>query len=668
MHYRPEIDGLRALAVAPVLLFHAGFGFLGGGFAGVDVFFVISGFLITAIIHREIREGTFSIVSFYERRARRLAPALLLVCAVCIPFAVMWMLPQELNDFGKSLYAVNLFVSNFHFWDQTGYFEPSTELMPLLHTWSLAVEEQFYVVFPLLLLALRRFSTGTVLKVVLASIFLSFGAAQVLAFVDPAANFYLLASRFWELGAGAVLALGGVDRLPLAKGRRELLAGLGLLAIVGSYILVQDSAAYPGWATVPVVLGTALVLAFARGDTLVGKLLSVRPLVAIGLISYSLYLWHQPVFAFARLRAIDEIPPVGYVGLIALCVVLAALSWRFVEQPFRQRTKVGRGAIFGATLATGAVALVIGLGLDGSDGLVSRNRELARLIEPSVGISKKCDAVVDMKCATSRTPEIAVWGDSFARHLVDGIIASKPDVRLVQLAKNNCGPFLDLAPIVPRLGQQWPQACAEHNADVKRFLLANKSIRYVVLSSQLSQYLTEERVLVGAREMPSETKTLTDSLRSTLAWLKGNGFEIVFVAPSPQDGRDTGLCVARARLLGEPVERCELPLRDVYSHDRDVLSVVADIADEYPVVSFMDYLCDEDFCKVEDKGVALFEDHGHFSAQGSRQMGRSFDFYRVFVGAAENDVFSERRVSVPVHDVASVAAPRVASTGIARPE
>lgn len=667
MHYRPEIDGLRALAVAPVLLFHAGFGFLGGGFAGVDVFFVISGFLITSIIYREIREGSFSIVSFYERRARRLAPALLLVCAVCIPFAVMWMLPQELNNFGKSLYAVNLFASNFLFWDQTGYFEPSTELMPLLHTWSLAVEEQFYVVFPLLLLALRRFSTATVLKVVVASIFLSFVAAQVLAFVDPAANFYLLPSRFWELGAGAVLALGGVDRLPVAKGWREMLAGIGLLAIVASYVLVEQSPAYPGWATVPVVLGTALVLAFGRRDTLVGKLLSVRPLVAIGLISYSLYLWHQPVFAFARLRAIDGIPPAGYAVLIVLCIALATLSWRFVEQPFRQRGKVGRGAVFGATLAAGAVALVIGLGFDGTDGLVSRNRELARLIEPSVGIGKECDAVVDLKCATSRAPEIAVWGDSFARHLVDGFTASKPDVRLVQLTKNNCGPFFDLAPVVPRLGQQWPLACAEHNADVKRFLLANRSIRYVVLSSQLSQYLTHEKVLVGGtREMPSEVKTLTDSFRATLAWLEANGFETVFVAPPPQNGRDTGLCVARARLLGEPVERCELLLRDVQTNEKEVLSVLADIADEYPVVSFMDYLCDEDSCKIEDKGVALFEDHGHFSAQGSRQMGRSFDFYRTFIGAAEDDVLSERRTPIQAFDVANLAASRMESAGLAR--
>jgi peptidoglycan/LPS O-acetylase OafA/YrhL len=641
MHYRPEIDGLRAIAVVPVLLFHAGFDFIGGGFAGVDVFFVISGFLITSIIHREIREGRFSIVSFYERRARRLAPALFFVCVVSTIFAVMWMLPQELNDFGKGLYAVNLFGSNFVFWNQTGYFAPSSELMPLLHTWSLAVEEQFYIVLPLFLLALRRYPAETVLKVSAVGVVLSFGATQILARVEPAANFYLLPSRLWELGVGAMLALAGQERIRLSRGLREFAAGLGLFAIVASYFLVRESAFYPGWTTAPVVLGTALVLAFGRADTLVGRLLSARPLVAIGLISYSLYLWHQPVLAFARLRAIDEIPPMGYILLLGLCLVLAYLSWRYIELPFRKPARVARGAVFALTLTGASVAIGAGLSLDGTDGFAFQNRELARLIEPSVGLTKECDAVVDLKCATNPRPEIAVWGDSYARHLVDGIIASKPDVRLVQLTKNNCGPFLNLAPILPRLGRGWSEECAQHNADVRRFLLANKSIRYVVLSSQLSQYMNEKTVLLdGRREVPSDIKILTDDFRSTLAWLESNGFNTVSVAPPPQNGRDTGLCVARARLLGQATERCELSLGDVRASNKGVLQVIADIADEYPVVSFMDHLCDGDFCKVEDKGVALFEDHGHFSAGGSRQMGLSFNFYRAFVDAAEQEVLS----------------------------
>lgn len=188
------------------------------------------------------------------------------------------------------------------------------------------------------------------MKVVAALVLLSFAATQVFANLDPAANFYLLPSRFWELGVGALLALVGVEKLDLSKGSRELLSALGLLAIVASYLFVVESAFYPGWTTVPVVLGTALVLAFGRSDTVVGRLLSLKPLVAIGLISYSLYLWHQPVFAFARLRSIEDIPAEGYALLIALCFVLAYLSWRLVEQPFRKPGRFSRRAVLAPRL------------------------------------------------------------------------------------------------------------------------------------------------------------------------------------------------------------------------------------------------------------------------------------------------------------------------------
>ncbi|RVG35354.1 acyltransferase family protein [Sinorhizobium meliloti] len=642
MHYRPEIDGLRAVAVIPVLLFHAGFGFISGGFAGVDVFFVISGFLITSLIHQEIRSGAFSIVAFYERRARRLAPALLFVCTVSIPFALMWMLPKELNEFGKSLYAANLFAANFFFWDQTNYFTPDTDLMPLLHTWSLAVEEQFYIVFPLLLLSLRRLSEATGLRVVVAATVLSFGATQLVARIDPAANFYLLPSRFWELGLGAAVALSGVANREFSRFVRECFAWGGLFLIAASYLSITDTHHYPGWATVPVVAGTALVLAFARGDTLIGRCLSARPLVAIGLCSYSLYLWHQPVFAFARLRTSDGVTPAGYAGLIVLCFGLAYLSWRYVEGPFRNRARLGRKAIFATVAAVGSITVATGLVLDGSDGLASRNVDLARLTKPSVGLGKDCNAVIDLKCSTSSEPVIAVWGDSFARHLVDGILASEPDARLVQLTNNNCGPLAGLAPIKAKFEPAWPQECIEHNKEVQRFLLAHKSIRDVVLSSPLSQYLEEETMLLdGKGVVPSGTRTVTGSYRASLAWLRQNGFWPVVVAPPPQDGRDTGLCVARARLLGTSAGDCGAPLANVQSHDRDVLSVLADIAGDYPVVSFTGYLCGAGRCRTEDRGVALFEDHGHFSDEGSRRLGAALRFYQAFAEAAEHGCAAE---------------------------
>ncbi|MGN7754438.1 acyltransferase family protein [Sinorhizobium sp. 22678] len=653
MHYRPEIDGLRAVAVIPVLLFHAGFGFISGGFAGVDVFFVISGFLITSLIHQEIRSGAFSVVAFYERRARRLAPALLFVCVASIPFALMWMLPKELNEFGKSLYAANLFAANFLFWDQTNYFTPDTDLMPLLHTWSLAVEEQFYIVFPLLLLSLRRLSEATGLKVIVAATVLSFGATQLFARIDPAGNFYLLPSRFWELGLGAAVALSGVSNREFSRSVRECFAWGGLILIAASYLSTTDTQHYPGWAPVPVVAGTALVLAFARGDTLIGRCLSARPLVAIGLCSYSLYLWHQPVFAFARLRTSDGVTPAGYAGLIVLCFGLAYLSWRYVEGPFRNRARLGRKAIFATVAAVGSMAVATGLVFDGSDGLASGNAELARLTKPSVGIGKDCNAVVDLKCGTSSEPVIAVWGDSFARHLVDSILASEPGARLVQLTNNNCGPLAGLAPIKAKFEPAWPQECIEHNREVQRFLLAHKSIRYVVLSSPLNQYLEEETMLLdGKGVVPSDARTVTGSYRASLAWLRQNGFRPVVIAPPPQDGRDTGLCVARARLLGTSADDCGASLANVRTHDRDVLSILADIASDYPVVSFTDYLCGGGRCRTEDRGVALFEDHGHFSEEGSRHLGAALQFYPAFASAAEYGCSTERgRLGAPLRGI-----------------
>ncbi|WKL25726.1 SGNH hydrolase domain-containing protein [Sinorhizobium meliloti] len=293
--------------------------------------------------------------------------------------------------------------------------------------------------------------------------------------------------------------------------------------------------------------------------------------------------------------------PAGYAGLIVLCFGFAYLSWRYVEGPFRNRARLGPKAIFATVAAAGSIAVVTGLVLDGNDGFASRNVELARLTKPSVGLGKDCNAVIDLKCSTSSEPVIAVWGDSFARHLVDGILASEPDARLVQLTNNNCGPLAGLAPIKAKFEPAWPQECIEHNKEVQRFLLAHKSIRYVVLSSPLDQYLEEETMLLdGKGVVPSDARIVTGSYRASLAWLRQNGFRPVVIAPPPQDGRDT----------------CGAPLANVQSHDRDVLSVLADISGDYPVVSFTGYLCGPGRCRTEDKGVALFEDHGHFFRRG----------------------------------------------------
>lgn len=339
MQYRPEIDGLRAVAVLPVILFHAGLSSFAGGFVGVDIFFVISGYLITSILIADLDAGRFSLVTFYERRARRILPALFFVMLCCLPFAWMWMLPEQLDLFFKSVLAVCAFVSNILFWQKSGYFSAAAEEMPLLHTWSLAVEEQYYLLFPIFLLLCWKLGRGWVIGLILLCFCMSLGLSEWGWRNNPMANFYLAPTRVWELFAGSFVAF--VPRR--AWGRvGEALALLGLFAIVIAIFAYDKTLPFPSLYALLPVGGVVLVILFAQPGTGVAKLLSHRWLVAVGLISYSAYLWHQPLFAFARLRSLAE-PSLGLMlGLSLLSLGLAAVSWRFVEQPFRHK---GRGGL-----------------------------------------------------------------------------------------------------------------------------------------------------------------------------------------------------------------------------------------------------------------------------------------------------------------------------------
>lgn len=362
MSYRPEIDGLRAIAVLSVILVHAGLPWLPGGFIGVDIFFVISGFLITGILAAELATGRFSLARFYERRARRILPALVLVVALCLPFAWAWMLPWQLKEFSDSVLSVALFLSNVEFWRQSGYFATEAAAKPLLHTWSLGVEEQFYIVFPLLLWGLFRLRlrpAPLLAALALASLALAeWGWRHA-----PDANFYLIPFRAWELLAGALAALVA-GRAGLRPDDRLGLAGLALIA--GSLVLIDESMPFPSLLAVPSVAGTAMVLLWGGAGSVTARLLSWRPSVALGLVSYSAYLWHQPLFAFARIRLAEEPPPAVMAALTFATLALAWASWRWVETPFRRRPVpllAGRARLFRtAGLALLLLALA-GIGL-----------------------------------------------------------------------------------------------------------------------------------------------------------------------------------------------------------------------------------------------------------------------------------------------------------------
>lgn len=370
--YRPEIDGLRAIAVTSVILFHSGLVPLTGGFAGVDVFFVISGFLVTSILLKELGTGTHSIRRFYERRVRRILPALLVVLATTTTAAVLLMIPPQLEAYSKSLAAVLLFLSNILFGANSGYFAPALEEAPLLHTWSLSIEEQYYLLFPLILAALLRRGTRSVTMGLWGMAAASLVLAQGGSIAEPEMNFFFSVSRFWELLAGSLTAWH-LHRRPLAA--NGLAALLGLVLIVAAMILHSERTPYPSVYTLMPVTGSVLVILFAGRGTMVGRLLALPPMTGIGLISYSAYLWHQPLFALLRVSAPDAPQTWALWCMVGLTYVLGWMSWRWVEQPFRRPTgrwlPTSRPLFFGAAFGCGAMLLVgvLGFASKGNDRL-----------------------------------------------------------------------------------------------------------------------------------------------------------------------------------------------------------------------------------------------------------------------------------------------------------
>ncbi|MDC3129276.1 acyltransferase [Paracoccaceae bacterium] len=344
MNYRSEIDGLRALAVIPVILFHAGFELFSGGFIGVDVFFVISGYLITTIIIDDLSNKRFSLVQFYERRARRILPALFFMLSICIPVAWILMTPNQMKDFSAGIFSVSLFLSNLYFMEQqVDYFAPSSELHPLLHTWSLAVEEQFYIFFPVILLILFKLSRQFAMILLILLLALSFLFSEWLWREDLARSFYFSLNRFWELLAGSLVAF---FLFIFGSKKNNALALLGLVSIIFSIFVYDEAIPFPSAYTLVPVLGTVLFIVYADKQTLAARLLSTKAFVGIGLISYSAYLWHQPILAFSKIYFQEKLSNELTFALCIFTFILAYFSWRFIEKPARIKEMLTRKAIF----------------------------------------------------------------------------------------------------------------------------------------------------------------------------------------------------------------------------------------------------------------------------------------------------------------------------------
>ena len=452
MSYRADIDGLRAIAVLAVVAFHALPAALPGGFVGVDVFFVISGYLITSLLRQSLEDGSFRFSTFYARRIRRLAPALVLVLAAALAAGWTWLLTDELAQLAAHAASSVAFVTNLVLWSETGYFDTEAAQKPLLHLWSLGVEEQFYLIWPALLWATWRWRRPSFVIGCVA--LLSFAANVAIVHTAPAAAFYLPTSRVWELAVGGLLAGLGPSRNGLIAQACSL-SGAALLAT--GFAIVRPSMPFPGWwALLPVGGAALLIAAGPRGWG--NRLLAVRPLVFVGLISYPLYLWHWPILTFARMLEGGPIGLLPTATLVAIAVILAWLTYRFVEQPIRRAS--GRFVIPNLAVASAGVAAVALAVLVNQKSLPTRfpphvqalvdfsyryerpYRERTCYLMPDQSADALARECVDQRPA--RQPLVVLWGDSHAAHLYPGLrrLQGARGFRIAQFTGSSCPPLL----------------------------------------------------------------------------------------------------------------------------------------------------------------------------------------------------------------------------------
>ena len=376
--YRAEIDGLRALAVIPVIFFHAGFNFFSGGFVGVDVFFVISGYLITTIIIKELNNNKFSIKKFYERRARRILPALIFVILISSIISFIFLTRNELGSYFKSVIATLLFFSNLYFYKTTPYFGSESDLEPLLHTWSLSIEEQFYIIFPITLLLFHKFFKRYIFLMLIFGFAASLFICQFLALkTGGTLNFYFTFSRAWELALGAICAhILIYKNLSYSTLIKNLLSTIGIILIIFSIFFFSRQTVFPSFYTLVPTIGTSLIILFADRDTFINKILSIKFFVGIGLISYSLYLWHQPLLAFGRIF-FDDLSIIQKLILIFLSVLMSIFSYFFIETIFRDKNKIDFQFFF-KTITLTSIFLVL-FSLISYNFFSSKNSTEARL-------------------------------------------------------------------------------------------------------------------------------------------------------------------------------------------------------------------------------------------------------------------------------------------------
>lgn len=612
---RADIQGLRGIAIGSVVLYHAAPHFLPGGFAGVDIFFVISGFLITSILARELESGSFSITRFYERRIKRLFPALFTLLAVVLSAGFVLLAPRDFAELGRTTLSTVFFVSNFEFYNLSGYFDGDAADKPLLHTWSLAVEEQFYIVFPLLLALIWKLARQRTFLVLLFLTVVTLALSTWAAYTRPEAAFYLSPFRAFELLIGASLALA--PTIQMNDLWRSVMAQAGAALMLAAFVRFSSGTHWPGVAALAPCTGAALVI-FARcnADGIAGRLLTAAPLTALGAISYSLYLWHWPLLSFGRHINNGALSPLQAAPLVGLAIILATLSWRFIEQPAlraqwpRARAFIAAAVIMSLTSAA-AVAVMIDRGapqrfspqaqaLFAAANDYNHRRPLCHGDEDrQIPYTQAC-----RYGATGAPANIVVWGDSAGAELVTALgetLAARGQAA-AQITYSGCPPALDYdVPTRPH--------CAAHNTQILHAIIADTTAATIILTANF-------------QNTPSATRSqLYRGYRRSVERLRAAGKTVIIAYPFPDPWIIAPTLLGLHAARHQPLDSVGIPWSDYESENRDTIVFLDSLITETGAIRFgmTDALCTPAFCPAYAPGYGvLYFDGNHISVAGAR--------------------------------------------------
>lgn len=639
--YRPEIDGLRAIAAIAVMAYHADLGGARGGFTGVDVFFVISGYLISAVILQDLRTGTFSYREFYLRRALRILPAMLLVAAASLIGVALVIDAAAVKATGQSAIASVAMLANVYFWLKSGgYFGLAAPYLPLIHYWSLAVEEQFYlIVTPMLVLLWARGTTRMTTIIGVAAL-LSFLLCCYLSIAKPGANYFLLPSRAWELLAGILVRLGEVRlRSTLSERAKDSLAMLGAALLVTPIFLLPVGAPFPGIAALPTITGTCLVVAFSQHDRAIGRVLASPPLVGIGLISYSSYLWHQPLLALYRLLSPNALTPVGALLGLGASVGLGAITWQLVEKPFRRRGSA-RGIRVAVTAALSAIIVAVGARLawgPPTTALTERQHALTRFAEPYILFNRRCRIeenpgralALGCRIGSPVMPSVAIVGDSYATGATAAFSGPLKTVErsALVLTAAGCSPvWIDTS----ALGRKH-QPCDAFSAALLDHIIAHPELRTVVLVAHWSLYLDaapfdngEGGIEARAPGHAIDRPALEQALRRTVARLLAADRTVILVYPSPSARWDMPRYLLKRERIGwHTPPLIGISRARVDKHNGPAIALLDSLGSEprlkrlYPARGLCNTLLPGQCLVARDKRPLYFDDN-HLAAEGAQ--------------------------------------------------